>query len=104
MATGLSDSERVELVRRGNELYNAGRIEEAKPLFLKAHYTDGIVRVADHYYYRLKRPAAALLLYRHAGCRERVEQIYETIAAVIRRLLEEDRRAEAGEDPPGNAD
>lgn len=90
MAERMDDVARVALIREGNALFNEGRIEEAKPKFIRAGYIDGIIRVADHYYYTLKKPAAALILYRHAGCTAKSEEIIETIVAVIRILLAED--------------
>ncbi|MDR2734632.1 MAG: hypothetical protein LBC99_08375 [Spirochaetota bacterium] len=90
MGQNLSDTDRVALIRKGNALFNDGKIEEAKRCFLAAKYGDGIIRVADHYYYDLKKPAAALILYRHAGYAPKVQEICESIAAVIRTLLAED--------------
>jgi len=87
---GLSDAERVALIRKGNALFNDGKIEEAKRCFVYANYGDGIIRVADHYFYELKKPAAALLLYRHAGYSQKTQEIIECIVAVIRTLLAED--------------
>jgi len=95
MAETLSSEQRVRLIRKGNEFYNAGRIEDAKHIFVRTKYIDGMIRVADHYYDQQK-PAAALLMYRAAGCKEKVEELYERIVAVIRLLLEEDRLAELG--------
>lgn len=98
MAERLDDATRVALIREGNELFNAGRIEEAKPRFIRAGYVDGIIRIADHYYYTLKKPAAALILYRHVGCTAKSEEIIERIVAVIRTLLAEDETAGGGSD------
>lgn len=83
----------MQLIRKGNQYYNAGEIDKAKKVFLAANYQDGIIRVAD-YYYEMRKPAAALLLYRHAGCHEKVEEIYERIVLVIRKLLAEDAAAD----------
>jgi hypothetical protein len=87
----MTDADRVALIRTGNALFNEGKIEEAKMYFLRARYGDGIIRVADHYFYELKKPAAALLLYRHAGYTKKVQEIMESIVAVIRSLLAEDK-------------
>ncbi len=82
---------KIAMIRKGNEYFNAGQIEPAKKLFVKANYIDGMIRVAD-YYYKRKQPVVALLLYRRAGCRKQVEEIYESIAGVIRSLLNEDKQ------------
>jgi hypothetical protein len=90
MSKKISDTERVALIRKGNALFNEGKIEEAKQCFLRAQYGSGLIRVGDHYFYELKKPALALLLYRHAGHTKKVQEIMECIAAVIRTLLAED--------------
>lgn len=86
---GISPEERVALIRQGNACYNRGDIEQAKRLFLQTGYTGGMIRIAD-YYYNKRRPAAALLLYRAAGCTNKVEELYGQIVAVIRTLLAQD--------------
>ena len=91
MAEKMSSDERIRLIRKGNEFYNKGDIESAKRIFLQTNYSGGLIRVAD-YYCEQRKPAAALLLYRQAGCRQKVEELYERIVAVIRLLLEQDRR------------
>jgi hypothetical protein len=90
MGQNLNDTDRVALIRKGNALFNEGKIEEAKRYFLGAKYGDGLIRVGDHYFYDLKKPAEALLLYRQAGYTQKVQEICECIAAVIRTLLAED--------------
>ena len=92
---GMSREERVSLIREGNACYNRGDIEQAKRLFLRTRYTGGMIRVAD-YYYEQRKPAAALLLYRAAGCKNKVDELYEQIVAVIRQLLEQDRQSGVG--------
>ena len=83
--------ERIALIRQGNACYNRGDIEQAKRIFLETNYSGGLIRVAD-YYYEHRKPAAALLLYRAAGCSHRVEELYGQIVAVIRQLLDQDRQ------------
>ena len=98
----MDKEERVQIVRQANECYNAGDIERAKVLYLRADYSAGLIRVADYYYYEQRKPILAMLLYRKAGCREKVEELYEHAAGVIRLLLAEDEgeqtlREDAGE-------
>ena len=97
----MDKEERVQIVRQANECYNSGDIERAKALYLRADYSAGLIRVAD-YYYEKRKPILAMLLYRKAGCRERVEELYAHAAGVIRLLLAEDDgeqtvREDAGE-------
>jgi hypothetical protein len=85
----IGSEERAALIRKGNACYNKGDIEQAKRLFLQTGYTGGMIRIAD-YYYSQRKPAAALLLYRAAGCHNKVEELYGQIVAVIRTLLAQD--------------
>ena len=98
----MDQDERVKIIREANALYNAGNIEGAKALYLRTNYSAGLIRIADHYYEQ-RKPILAMLLYRKAGCRERVEELYEHAAAVIRMLLNEDTEPQPlsrhGEDP-----
>jgi len=87
-AATLSSEQRAALVRRGNELFNRGAIEQAKRIFLTAHYTDGIVRVGDHYL-RQKQPLEAFRMYWLAPERTRSEQLIARMATVIRDWLRE---------------
>ena len=41
----MTEKERVALIRKGNELYNAGKIEEAIRIFTATGYKDGLTRV-----------------------------------------------------------
>ncbi|HEQ72045.1 MAG TPA: hypothetical protein ENN69_06110, partial [Spirochaetia bacterium] len=43
----LPEAKRIALIRRGNELFNQGRLDVAKKIFLTARYTDGLVRLGD---------------------------------------------------------
>lgn len=90
----LSSEERVALVRTGNERWNAGDVDGARACFLRAHYTDGMLRCAD-WYYDQKKPVLALLLYRKCGATTRCEELYARMAAVIRTLLAQDEPAAA---------
>ena len=92
----MTDKERVELIRKGNELFNQGRIDEAAKIFLQTNYIDGLVRVGDHYYYQEKKLLKAFVYYKKANYRKRLEELYEKMARVIRFLLEEDKKQSEG--------
>jgi len=71
----MDKEEKVALVRKGNECFNKGDITEAIKFFVKAGYRDGIMRVADHYYYDNKRPLVALKFYRMINRQDRIDEI-----------------------------
>lgn len=89
MGPEIDDARRTQLIRKGNELYNSGDIEMARRCFVTAGYIDGIIRVADRYSAK-GRLIDAMLLYRKADCREKLEELYEKAAAVIHELLQQD--------------
>lgn len=87
----MDDSDRISLIRRGNELYNKGDIKNALKVFLATEYQDGIVRVADHLYYEENNKIAAIKLYKKAGYQKRIDEFAEKAAICIQMWLECDR-------------
>lgn len=85
----MDQNERVLLIRKGNELYNQKKYDEAIKLFLKADYKDGIMRVADYYYYDMKQPLAALKFYRLINRKDRIDEINARIMYAFNRMLSE---------------
>ncbi|MEN2997796.1 MAG: hypothetical protein ABDH28_01985 [Brevinematia bacterium] len=89
----MTDKERVELIRKGNQLFNEGKIEEAGKIFLATDYKDGLVRVGDHYFYQEKKFFKAFFYYKKANYPKRLSEIYKRWAEVIHFLLEEDKKS-----------
>ena len=85
----MDQNERVLLIRKGNELYNQKKYDEAIKLFLKADYMDGIMRVADYYYYDMQQPLAALKFYRLINRKDRIDEINARIMYAFNRMLSE---------------
>jgi len=79
--------ERAEIIRRGNELFNQGSINEAIKLFVKARYGDGILRVADVYYYDKKQPLIALRFYRMINRKDRMDEIFARMMFAFKKLV-----------------
>ena len=97
----MEQKERVLLIRKGNELYNQKKYDEAIKLYLKAEYMDGIMRVADYYYYDLKQPLSALKFYRLINRKDRIDEINARIMYAFNRMLAEspskEKASEEGE-------
>lgn len=87
----MTDEDRINLIRRGNELFNKGDFKNALKIFLATNYRDGIVRVADHLYYDENKQVAAIKLYKKAGYTKRIEEFAEKAALTIRMLLDSDK-------------
>lgn len=85
----LSGGQKTALIRKGNELFNAGKIDQAKRIFLTTGYTDGLVRVGD-YYYKRQDLFEAIRMYWLAPAPDKKEMIVELMASTVHRWLKED--------------
>ena len=86
--SALSGPQRTALIRKGNELYNAGRIDQAKKIFITTGYGDGLVRIGD-YYYKKNDPLEALRMYWMAPAPKKTEHLLESAAEIIKTWLYE---------------
>jgi len=83
----MEGKERVEMIRRGNELFNKGEIAKAAALFVKTGYRDGLTRIADHLFYDKRQPLYALKYYRMVNRQDKVQEIFERMAFALGKLL-----------------
>ena len=83
-------SQKAALNRKGNLLYNSGNIEAARRIFLTTGYSDGLIRVGDHYFSQ-GRPLDALRMYWIAPDRKKAEPIIMQLSMIIQDLLKDDR-------------
>ncbi|MBI9102111.1 MAG: hypothetical protein JEY99_06835 [Spirochaetales bacterium] len=81
----LTGQQRIALIRKGNELFNQGNLEQAKKIFLTTGYSDGIIRIADKCL--SSDPLEALRLYKIAPAEEKAERLMEKIASVVRKWI-----------------
>ncbi|MEW5814208.1 MAG: hypothetical protein AB1798_02275 [Spirochaetota bacterium] len=88
-AVKLSDTQRIALIRKGNELFNKGDFETAKKIFLTTGYTDGITRIGD-YYYKQKNILEAFRMYIMAPAPRKKEIMVEKMAAVLKIWLKDE--------------
>lgn len=85
----ISEHQRAILMRRGNEFFNKGDIEQAKRIFLTIGYTDGLIRIGD-YYYSKNRPFEAFKMFKIAPAPERVNKMIEKMTHIIQSWISED--------------
>jgi len=85
----LSPHQRVQLIRKGNELFKTGETELARKLFLTLRYTDGIIRVGDLYYNQGK-PIEALEMYRLAHAQDKVDFLILRFTKIIKQWIQND--------------
>ncbi len=92
----MESKERAAIIRQGNELFNQGKINEAMKLFVQADYGDGIMRVADWYFYDKKQPLIALKFYRMINRKDRIDEIYARMMFAFKKIVtgKSDRPAE----------
>lgn len=88
-STSLSGPQKAALIRKGNELFNAGHVEQAKRIFLTTGYADGITRLGD-YYYQKRDLYEALRMYWLAPAPEKKDKIVEMMASTVHQWLNED--------------
>lgn len=86
----LKESERIELIRKGNQLFNEGNVEMAAKIFKATNYIDGLIRIGD-YYYKKSQPLRALTYYKAANCKPRIEELAGKMFEVLKTWLEEDK-------------
>jgi len=87
----LTATQKSILIRRGNEMFNAGEYETAKRIFITTGYTDGLVRMGN-YYEKNNEPLEALRMYYLAPAPDKKEQILEKVSAVVRKWIKEDKK------------
>ncbi|MCR5252303.1 MAG: hypothetical protein K6C98_01140 [Treponema sp.] len=85
---GLTSEQKVILNRKANTMFNNGNIEDARRIFITTGYSDGLSRVGNHYLEK-KQSLKALKAYYLAHNNREAEPIYEQIAKVITKLLNE---------------
>ncbi len=90
----MDKSEKVQLIRRGNELFNEGNVYQAMQIFVKTGYRDGILRAADFIYYDKKQPLMALKFYKMINRQDRVDEIFARMMFAFSRLVKDDKKTE----------
>ena len=83
----MDNEEKVMLARKGNEYFNKGDIKEAIKCFVTAGYRDGIMRVADYYFYDKKQPLVALKFYKIINRKDRIDEINARMMFAFGQLL-----------------
>ena len=98
----MTEKYRLNLIREGNQIFNDGDIALAQKYFMKANYKDGMLRVADHFYYDKKLPLNALPLYIKCGSKERVSEIYKRMAFALGKMIQQDKNKNTETSSPEN--
>ena len=86
-SASLSDKSKITLIRKGNASFNEGNIDLAKKIFITTGYTDGIIRIGDHYY-KSDMPLKAFEMYWLASSSQKVDAMLEKMVKILRQWLE----------------
>lgn len=84
----LSPDQRVQLIRKGNALFQDGNFEQAKKIFVATGYTDGMIRVGDRYQSQ-GLTLEALQMYKLAPAPEKAEAIIVLLSKAVKKWLKE---------------
>jgi hypothetical protein len=87
----MDEKERIALIRKGNEFFNKGEIENACKIFINTDYKDGLIRIGDYYFYEKKQPLTALDFYKKANMTAKVNEIYERMMYALNKWIVEDK-------------
>ncbi len=92
-STPVNSQQKAQLNRKGNILFNEGKIEAARRVFITTGYSDGLIRVGD-WYRKQGREIEALKMYWIAPERKKAEEIILRVAAYVQNLMQEDAKDE----------
>lgn len=87
-APEFSSEQKVQLIRKGNELFSQGQLEPAKKIFVATRYSDGMIRLGD-VYARNKDYLSAFQMYKMAPAPDRAEAMVQKLTAVLKNWLKE---------------
>ncbi len=87
-APAVSLETKVQLIRKGNELFTQGQVEQAKKIFVATRYSDGMIRLGDLYDGQ-KDYLSAFQMYKLAPAPDRAEAMIQKLTAVLKNWLKE---------------
>ncbi len=83
----MDPKQRIEYIRKGNDLFNKGEIDKAAVIFEKTGYKDGLTRVGDHLYFDKKQPLFAFKYYKMAGRQDMIDEIFARMVFALGKLI-----------------
>lgn len=86
----LTSQQKTALNRKGNQLFNDGKYDQAERIFLTTGYSDGISRVGDQYY-NSNNMLDAFRMYLIAPAPDKKEMMIEKMAGVVRYWIHDNK-------------
>ena len=84
----LSSEQKAVLNRKGNTLFNEGKIDEACRIFITTGYSDGLTRIGD-IYSKKNEPLTALKFYLLANNSRKTGPMIDKLSKIVSLLLKE---------------
>ncbi len=91
--SAIGSADKIALIRKGNELFNSGKYETAKRIFITTGYSDGLIRMGD-YYIKNGNHVDALKMYWMAPAPNQFEKISGQTAMIISKWLKEEEKVD----------
>ena len=93
MGTGskLKMTHKIDLIRQGNQAFNAKDYKKARELFSAAGYKDGLIRLGDHYMYERRLPLLAYGYYKQANAKKQISDIHRRMVGAIAMWIGHDK-------------
>jgi len=86
----MEEKERIALIRKGNEFFNDGKIDEAAKIFVATNYRDGLTRVGDLFFFDKRQPLFAYKYYKLANRTDRINDIFMRMMFALKSLVSGD--------------
>jgi hypothetical protein len=86
----MDEKERAALIRKGNEFFNDGKIDDASKIFIATKYRDGLTRVGDYFFFDKRMPLFAFKYYKLAERKDRVDDIFMRMMTAFKSLVKGD--------------
>ena len=80
-----------ELIRLGNLAFQNGDYNQARQLFLKADYKDGLLRLGDYYMFERRLPLLAYGYYKKAGASDRIADLQRRMVGALGEWIGKDK-------------
>jgi hypothetical protein len=87
----MNESDRIEMIRAGNEAFNNKDFAKARELFTKSNYQSGLIRLGDYYMYERRLPLLAYGYYKKAGAKAKVDDLQRRMIAAFSEWVGKDK-------------
>jgi hypothetical protein len=84
----ISSEQKAQLIRKANELFGQGDLDNAKKIFVATRYSDGMIRLGD-LYARQKDYLSAFQMYKMAPAPDRAEAMILKLTSVLKKWIKE---------------